>query len=411
MGNKPIDFAFDQEFKEQVDFFKNKVRLPTKKYSDMLGAAHSKAFVVAGATKDAILCDFQQELLKAQRSGTSLQDFKDSFNAIVKKHGWKHKGSAGWRSRVIFEANMRTSYQAGRYKQMTDPDVLALRPFWEYRHGASRVPRQEHLHWNGLVLPADSPWWSTHYPPNGWGCSCYVVSRSARDLKREDKSVDKAPALDIQEKTIGRGDEARVVKVPKGIDPGWDYNPGQAAYGQINTNRSSNHIKRKIINDNNPEDYGLNKDLTATVTSESRLHKDINSISKAIKVTEAEIGEESVFTFKTNGFEYPVYVNAKNLVEHKVSQPERARYAGFIKELIENPSETWMAFEEYESTGKVQLVLRFIKEFKFENKTRGIVLVAKAVNSRFEVLTMIPSSNKKYINKNRRGKYLPTKNS
>jgi len=232
-AKKAIGFVFDQEFKEQIEFFKNKVNMPTEKYTDLLGSGHSKAFVIAGATKETILCDFFKEIVTAQTNGTGLKEFKASFDKIVKKHGWKHKGSAGWRAKVIFETNMRTSYQAGRYKQMTDPDVLALRPFWEYRHGGSKVPRQEHLSWSGLVLPADSPWWNTHYPPNGWGCSCYVVTRSARDLKRLKKTIGKAPKLDLQEKIVGKGDEAIRLKVPKGIDAGWDYNPGRAAYGDM----------------------------------------------------------------------------------------------------------------------------------------------------------------------------------
>ncbi|MCF6267624.1 MAG: hypothetical protein L3J57_13925, partial [Desulfuromusa sp.] len=93
-------------------------------------------------------------------------------------------------------------------------------PYLEYRHGDSLQPRPLHLAWDGLVLPADDPWWQTHYPPNGWGCKCKVFSASQRDLERAGKSVpDTAPTIEIDPKT----------EAPLGIDKGWAYNVGQAA--------------------------------------------------------------------------------------------------------------------------------------------------------------------------------------
>lgn len=38
-------------FKEAIDFFQGKVRVPTSAYTDLMGAAHSKGFMVAGATE------------------------------------------------------------------------------------------------------------------------------------------------------------------------------------------------------------------------------------------------------------------------------------------------------------------------------------------------------------------------
>ena len=36
-------------FKEAIDFFQAKVRVPTRTYTDMMNKAHSKGFMVAGA--------------------------------------------------------------------------------------------------------------------------------------------------------------------------------------------------------------------------------------------------------------------------------------------------------------------------------------------------------------------------
>ncbi|MCP1217121.1 phage minor head protein [Acetobacter orientalis] len=43
--------------------------------------------------------------------------------------------------------------------------------------------------WDGMILPANDPWWNTHYPPNGWQCHCTVEPVSRRDLKRYNWTV------------------------------------------------------------------------------------------------------------------------------------------------------------------------------------------------------------------------------
>ncbi len=102
---------------------------------------------------------------------------------------------------------------------------------WRYRHSdASENPRANHLAWDGLTLYADDPWWHSHYPPNGWGCQCYVETLSQRDLERGGKSApDTAPSLEPQLRQVGQGDAAVHIEVPKGIDPGWAYAPGKTS--------------------------------------------------------------------------------------------------------------------------------------------------------------------------------------
>lgn len=214
-------------FSEQIRFFRRKLNLPTASWTTIWQAEHDRAFTVAGAMRDDLLEDFRKSVEKVISEGATLAQFRKDFNEIVARHGWSYNGSPGWRSRVIYDTNLRTSYQAGRYRQMQE--VKQLRPYWRYVHSdAVENPRPEHLAWHGLVLPADDPWWQTHFPPNGWGCQCTVETLSAADLERLGKSSpDQAPEIEYEEKRVGvTGPNPRTVIVPKGIDPGFAYAPG-----------------------------------------------------------------------------------------------------------------------------------------------------------------------------------------
>ncbi len=178
--------VFNQPFHEQIAYFEQKRVKPTREWTDAMRGVHDRSFVIAGATDPAMLSEFQTALADAMQKGTTLETFRKDFDRIAARYGWSYKGERGWRTRVIFETNMRTSYMAGRLKQMRDPDVLKLRPIWQYRHGETRLPkspREKHKAWHGLCLRHDDPFWDTHFPPNGWLCSCGVRTLSMRELK------------------------------------------------------------------------------------------------------------------------------------------------------------------------------------------------------------------------------------
>jgi len=212
-------------FDEAVSFFRKKLNVPTKRWDDLWKLMHTKGFMIAGAMQKELLEDMRSAVDKAIADGMTLKDFRNNFDGMVEEYGWIYQGGRNWRTRVIFETNIRTAYQAGRYEQMTDPDVVMARPYWQYRHSGSVNPRLEHLSWNGKILAHDDPWWDTHYPPNGWGCRCTVVTLSKRDMiKLGKKTPDKAPKIKYREWTDKKG---KTHQVPEGIDPGWDYNVGQ----------------------------------------------------------------------------------------------------------------------------------------------------------------------------------------
>jgi uncharacterized protein with gpF-like domain len=178
--------------------------------------------VVAGALKADLLADLAAAVDKAITQGTTLEEFRRDFRRIVAErgwHGWTGEGTKkgeAWRTRVIFQTNMRTSYAAGRHAQLRDGGFT----FWVYRHGGSLEPRLDHLSWDGVALPPDHPFWADHYPPNGWGCSCRAFgARTEAGIKRVGGTPGKAlpDGWDAIDPRTG---------APAGIDKGWAYAPG-----------------------------------------------------------------------------------------------------------------------------------------------------------------------------------------
>ena len=227
LGECMADAAYGSlPFKEQAEFFRRKINLPTTAWTDVYTAEHDWTFVVAGANRDGIVADFRAAVEKAIAGGSTLEDFRKDFDAIVAKHGWDYNGGRNWRSRVIYETNLSTSYAAGRWEQ------LQQAPYWQYEHSDwVEHPRMQHVAWDGLVLSRDDPWWQIHFPPNDWGCQCKVKGLWNRDLLRMGKSgPDQAPEIKWVEHTIGQRSPngPRTVTVPEGIGPGFEYAPGSA---------------------------------------------------------------------------------------------------------------------------------------------------------------------------------------
>ncbi len=191
-------------------------RIPTERWTDVLRNGHDRAFVVAGAMKGDLLADLARAVEAAITEGKSLGWFREQFDAIVDQRGWAYRGERNWRTRVIYTTNLRTSYATGRLAQLRDPELKKAAPYWMYKHGGSADPRPQHLAWDGLTLPADDPWWQQHYPPNGWGCSCYVVAVSAEQAGRLGGRIESPPA-----------------DPPGAIDPGWDYMPGNTVADEL----------------------------------------------------------------------------------------------------------------------------------------------------------------------------------
>ncbi|BBL70337.1 phage minor head protein [Methylogaea oryzae] len=290
------DGPFNLPFQEQIAFFQQKLDLPTRHYDDILQAQHDRSFVVAGAMKADLLADLRGAVDRAISEGKSIQWFREQFDGIVEKHGWAYKGERDWRTRVIYKTNMSASYAAGRWAQLNDPDLLKSRPYWKYVHNDTVThPRPLHVAWSGLTLRHDDPWWLAHFPPCGWGCRCRVTAVAESTPGR-----DTAPDDGTWEKVDRWGE---VHSIPRGVDYGWDYAPGQ----------SIAHLLRAVIDKQDAAPWQLARANTqALVNSEvfTHWHNRIvqAALAEADKYTGRSAKQEAARAVAAKGERFPVAV-------------------------------------------------------------------------------------------------------
>ncbi|TCN63692.1 phage head morphogenesis protein [Acetobacteroides hydrogenigenes] len=63
-------------------------------------------------------------------------------------------------------------------------------PYLKYQTVGDDRVRNEHRALDGVVRKIDDSFWSTHYPPNGWGCRCDVIQLATSSAKETEHIPD-----------------------------------------------------------------------------------------------------------------------------------------------------------------------------------------------------------------------------
>jgi SPP1 gp7 family putative phage head morphogenesis protein len=215
---------FGVQFSEAIAFLKGKLPEASGRWNDLAGPVHAKVFTVAGATSAAMAGELQASLVKALEEGMTISQFRKDFDQVVQRHGWTYNGKRGWRSALIFNANMRSATMAGRWAQIQQNK--ANRPYLGYRTAGDARVRPLHRLWDGILRHVDDPFWATHYPPNGWGCRCTVRAYALWEIQEKGLYVQTTPYKIVYRDVANK--DGLIDRVPVGIDPGWDHNVGQS---------------------------------------------------------------------------------------------------------------------------------------------------------------------------------------
>lgn len=259
-GEVSLGAALKMPPKDAIAYFEAKGYRVTFDWHEMLEGAHAQAFTVAHAARMDVLTDIRGQFQKVLDKGIGEKQFVDVMTHRLKAAGWWGKevfvdqqGGARQvqlgsphRLRTIYRTNMATSFNAARFKQQKEN--AEGRPYWQYIAVMDNRTRPSHAALHEKVFRHDDPIWGSIYPPNGFGCRCRVRAYSEQRLQQKGMAVDSSDghlrteqvevAVDkrtgeviTREGTVWSGKDRLGQAATFRPDPGWSYNPGEAAFG------------------------------------------------------------------------------------------------------------------------------------------------------------------------------------
>ena len=202
----PLSIGFNVPFNEAIQAtVSRQVVLPEIYYGTLQGIHRQLAFSVAGLA-----------------SVDQLQAVLDSLTTVLKNGGtfaqWQKTitvselGLPKHRLDNIFRTNIQAAYNHGHWQQQTANKFT--RPYLMYDAINDSRTRPSHRAMDGIIRHVDDPFWSTHYPPNGYRCRCRAISLS--ETQASERSKD------------GNGLSKAINGTTMKPDSGWDYNIGES---------------------------------------------------------------------------------------------------------------------------------------------------------------------------------------
>ena len=207
-------------FSEAVAYWLDKIKVGPKDFAELSDRGKAIAFAVSRIAKGDELDTVYRLLHEALIHGTTFEDFQAGAGDIFTRRGWS--GGSAWKVESIFRTNIQSAYNAGQYQVLDrNRDMF---PYWQYSAILDSRTSDFCRYMNGRVFPADSPVWSSSFPPNHFSCRSTVIGLTPEDIRDRGLVVESDNPLGKQV-TIADGEETRTVELNP--DKGFRANVGE----------------------------------------------------------------------------------------------------------------------------------------------------------------------------------------
>lgn len=214
MPKSATEFLFEPTpHDEAAEFIASKPVVARDVYNQLLPELKARAFTIAGIESANVVQDIRDTIATLPQGGDWSKIKKQLVDELhpflANPENPDNTAAAERRAELLIRTHGFQAYQASSYAVM-DRQRDAF-PFWQYLSMQDGRVRHTHAALDGKVLPADHPFWDTHFPPWEWGCRCTAVpltEADAAEIRAEDagkpmeeRRVLEGPVLDQLAKT------------------------------------------------------------------------------------------------------------------------------------------------------------------------------------------------------------------
>jgi uncharacterized protein with gpF-like domain len=157
------------KFEPAIRAFEKRVPITRDEWDKLDKSEREFAFTVSGATQADLVTQVYEAIDKAVETGSTFEEFKAGSFVDELYDAWG--GESPSRLEMVFRTGVNQAYNDGREAVFRQPAVADLRPIWRYERGGGEdcdiCDECE-----GVILPADDPWWNDHRPLMHPNCVC-----------------------------------------------------------------------------------------------------------------------------------------------------------------------------------------------------------------------------------------------
>lgn len=175
-----------------VAFLKGKPAVSRQVFDKLLPELKARAFTLTGLEGAANVMQAVRDRIAELPAGAAWDEVKKDVAADISPYLVDPNASDEDRDRQAVAAIRRAelvmrihgyqAYMAAQHETLErQKDVFT---HWQYVTVGDERVRDSHAALDGLVLPADSPFWRDHYPPWEWGCRCDIVPLMDTDVEQ-----------------------------------------------------------------------------------------------------------------------------------------------------------------------------------------------------------------------------------
>ena len=366
--------ADPSRFQEAAEWFRGKVPLLKGEWDQLTQEARRRAFTAAGVALLDRMAELHASLLRALEEGTPLDEWRREALGILGQ-GW-NRGHL----ETIFRNNVQAAYSAGRWDQLQDPAVRRSHPYLMYDAVLDSRTTEICRARDGVVRPADDPWWKANWPPLHHNCRSGVRALTRAEAER--RGVARAlPSVPPQEGFgLSPAEEEWVEGYAKGQRDAARLPWRPAFAGEPPTWRS----------------YGLPERLDPT-PAPGDLLPTLAEVGEArfLALLEERLGGLPALLVDPTGL--PVLVD-RGLVGHLKGDGER--FLAWLPDLVQSPQEVWLVPLQHER--RVVFRQRYLKVYR-EGRDRHLVLSAEVHRGALVALTFVESRDYAYLQNQRVG--------